>query len=104
MTIQTRNWMAIQNSMNKNFYVKGDVFNTLPGQIPTLILSNPQGITETVLLLALKIDDDINAAEGEWVDVRYDEKYSTIVRYTEVQIVHNGKTIASLKAPFEMAS
>lgn len=101
--MSTKNWYAWINLMPPkpdDFHVVGDVLVGNPGIVAKLVKREPQGINPQVLLLDLLLvpTPGVWPQVMTWTQARYDEIIGPGgIRYTDVQVFHDGVAIATLK-------
>lgn len=98
---ETREWYAWLNRMPPppdDFHVIGEIYVPNPGVTPILVPKVPQGINPAILLLDLYLIQQPGAWPSVfvWKQIRY-EKIAPTVRYTQVHIFCEEKTIADIE-------
>lgn len=101
--MNTKNWYAWINLMPPkpdDFHVVGEVFVSNPGVQAELSPKEPQGINPSILLLDLHLVQrpGMWPQVMTWVQCRYDKILGpTSPKYTDVEIFHEGTSIATVK-------
>ncbi|WP_428569311.1 MAG: hypothetical protein ACP59X_10905 [Solidesulfovibrio sp. DCME] len=100
--METKDWYAWINAMPPlpdDFHVVGEVYVGNPGVQVEFYPRQPQGINPSILLLELHLEkrSGIWTQQMTWVQGRYDKVLVPgSPRYTEVEIFHDGESIAHL--------